>query len=84
MNYSSFPRFATAVVTTLLLSSAALAQEPSGDAKAAADLVTQYLQAVKAKKWAEAKKLIHPDTLKVIKQFPTPPTPDGLFFGQVR
>ena len=27
---------------------------------------------------------LDPDTLKVVKQFPTPPTPDGLFFGTVR
>jgi hypothetical protein len=48
----------------------ALAQEgaeaASPDAKLAQDLVTRYLQAVKAKKWPDAKKFLHPDTLKVI------------------
>ena len=28
--------------------------------------------------------VLDPDTLKVVKQFPTPMTPDGLFFGRVR
>jgi DNA-binding beta-propeller fold protein YncE len=28
--------------------------------------------------------VLDPDTLKVVKQFPTPATPDGLFFGTVR
>jgi DNA-binding beta-propeller fold protein YncE len=28
--------------------------------------------------------VLDPDTLKVVKQFPTPATPDGLFFGRVR
>jgi hypothetical protein len=28
--------------------------------------------------------LLDPDTLKVVKQFATPMTPDGLFFGRVR
>lgn len=28
--------------------------------------------------------VLDPDTLTVVKQFPTPPTPDGLFFGTVR
>ncbi|HVZ20236.1 MAG TPA: hypothetical protein VG871_04200 [Vicinamibacterales bacterium] len=27
---------------------------------------------------------LDPDTLKIVKQFPTPPTPDGLFFGSVQ
>ncbi len=36
------------------------------DAKAAKDLVTKYLTLVKAKKWADAKKLIHPQTLAAI------------------
>jgi hypothetical protein len=36
------------------------------DADAAKELVTKYLNAVKAKKWAEAKKLVHPETLKSI------------------
>jgi hypothetical protein len=38
----------------------------SPEAKAAQDRVSEYLTAVKAKKWAEAKKLIHPKTLQVI------------------
>ncbi len=54
----------------LLFSAAALAQEAGGelspDAKAAQAQVTAYLQAVKAKKWADAKKFLHPDTVKVI------------------
>ncbi len=36
------------------------------DADAAKDLVTKYLTAVKAKKWADAKKLVHPLTEKAI------------------
>jgi hypothetical protein len=36
------------------------------DARAAKDLVTAYLNAVKAKKWADAKKLLHPKTLEAI------------------
>ena len=36
------------------------------EAKAAKELVTKYLTAIKAKKWADAKKLIHPQTLTVI------------------
>jgi len=36
------------------------------EAKAAKDLVTRYLTAVKAKKWADAKKLIHPQTIAAI------------------
>ena len=28
--------------------------------------------------------VLDPDTLKVVKQFPVPATPDGLFFGRVR
>ncbi len=47
------------------------AEEPaaaaeSADEKAAKDLVTQYLTAVKAKKWAEAKKFLHPKTIEAI------------------
>lgn len=38
----------------------------SPDAKAAKDLVQKYLTHVKAKKWAEAKKLLHPKTLEAI------------------
>lgn len=36
------------------------------EAKAAKELVTTYLNAVKAKKWAEAKKLTHPKTIAAI------------------
>ena len=36
------------------------------EAKAAKDLVTKYLTAIKAKKWADAKKFIHPQTIVVI------------------
>jgi hypothetical protein len=36
------------------------------DAKAAKDLVGKYLAAVKAKKWADAKKFIHPQTIAAI------------------
>lgn len=36
------------------------------DGKAAAQVLTRYLDAVKAKKWAEVKKLTHPKTLKAI------------------
>ena len=42
------------------------AQTP--ETQAAKDLVTKYLTAVKAKKWADAKKLLHPDTLKYLVQ----------------
>ena len=47
------------------------AEKPKADAetpeaKAAKDLVTKYLSAVKAKKWADAKKLIHPQTMAAI------------------
>ncbi len=40
--------------------------EQTPDTKAAQELLGRYLTAVKAKKWADAKKFIHPDTLKVI------------------
>ena len=36
------------------------------EAKAAKELVTKYLTSVKAKKWADAKKLIHPQTIAAI------------------
>jgi hypothetical protein len=36
------------------------------DADAAKDLVSKYLTQVKAKKWADAKKMVHPDTIKAI------------------
>ncbi len=65
---------------TFILSTAALAQGTEGpadapksaadadtaEAKAAKELVKQYLTAVKAKKWADAKKLIHPQTVAAI------------------
>jgi hypothetical protein len=38
------------------------------EADAAKALVTQYLTAVKAKKWADAKKLVHPQTLAAAEQ----------------
>jgi hypothetical protein len=42
------------------------ADAETAEAKAAKDLVTKYLNAVKAKKWADAKKFIHPQTITVI------------------
>jgi hypothetical protein len=36
------------------------------EAKAAKDLVSKYLTAVKSKKWADGKKLIHPQTIEAI------------------
>ncbi len=36
------------------------------ETRAAKELVTRYLTAVKAKKWAEVKKLLHPSTVKAI------------------
>lgn len=36
------------------------------EVKLARELVQKYLTAVKGKKWAEAKKLLHPDTVKAI------------------
>ncbi len=36
------------------------------EARAAKELVTKYLSAIKAKKWADAKKFIHPQTITVI------------------
>lgn len=62
------------VPLALLLSPLALAQategerttEESAELKQAKDLVTRYLNAVKAKKWGEAKKHLHPQTLKSI------------------
>ncbi|MHB8872400.1 MAG: hypothetical protein ACYC8T_01815 [Myxococcaceae bacterium] len=45
------------------------AKEASADnpeTKAAKELVIRYLTAVKAKKWADAKKLLHPNTVKAI------------------
>jgi hypothetical protein len=71
----------TVLCCVLLSSSLALAQgteapaeeavpkgaEATGpEADAAKDLVSKYLAAVKAKKWADAKKMVHPDTIKAI------------------
>jgi len=47
------------------------AEKPAADAdtpeaKAAKDLVAKYLTAVKAKKWVDAKKFIHPQTMAAI------------------
>lgn len=71
----------TALLCAVLLSSIALAQgteapaeeevakgaEATGpEADAAKDLVTKYLTAVKAKKWADAKKMVHPQTIVAI------------------
>ncbi len=56
-------------IACLLAPIAAVGEEAaseSADVKAARQLLTKYLDAVKAKKWAEAKKLLHPDTLKAI------------------
>ena len=73
--------FRSLVLTTCLFSSLALAQGTEGpaetetprgaeatgpDAAAAKDLVTKYLTDVKAKKWADATKLLHPLTVKAI------------------
>jgi hypothetical protein len=41
-------------------------ENESIDAVAARELLTSYLTAVKAKKWQEAKRLIHPETVKAI------------------
>lgn len=45
---------------------AAPASETTPEVESAKALLTQYLNLVKAKKWAEAKKLTHPLTLKAI------------------
>src|SRR5258707_1341567 len=42
------------------------AEATGPEADAAKALVTQYLTAVKAKKWADAKKLVHASTLKAV------------------
>ncbi len=60
-----------AALAALCLCAPALGQDaPEGastpEAKAASGLVTQYLTAVRAKKYADARKLVHPDTVKVI------------------
>src|SRR5688572_3470059 len=60
-------------VSLVLVPSFALAQEAaapvdtaSAEEKAATELVTKYLTAVKAKKWADAKKMVHAETHKAI------------------
>ncbi len=45
---------------------AAEAPAESAGEKAAKDTLTKYLTAVKAKKWAEAKKFLHPKTVSAI------------------
>jgi hypothetical protein len=52
----------------LFMSSPAVAQDAGADdaGAGARDLVDRYLQRVKAKRWAEAQKLVHPKTLEVI------------------
>jgi hypothetical protein len=61
-----------AIVVVLALSSVVVGQEAapveagSVELKSAKDLLTKYLTAVKAKKWAEAKKLLHPKTIEAI------------------
>lgn len=45
---------------------AATADSDAPEAKEAKALLTKYLTAVKAKKWAEARKLLHPKTLASI------------------
>ncbi len=45
---------------------AATADSDAPEAKAAKELVQKYLTAVKAKKWADAKKLLHPKTVEAI------------------
>lgn len=44
----------------------AAADSDAPEAKEAKDVLTKYLTAVKAKKWADAKKLLHPRTLESI------------------
>lgn len=60
-----------ALLCALTFSSVVVAQEaaPAEEApelKAAKELATKYLTAVKAKKWADAKKLLHPKTTEAI------------------
>jgi hypothetical protein len=62
------------VVAAALASGAAPGQGDTGKveippaSKPAAEVLTRYLDLVKAKKWAEAKKLIHPKTLDAIEE----------------
>lgn len=45
---------------------AAMGDLDTPDAKAAKDVLDKYLRAVKAKKWADAKKFLHPKTVEAI------------------
>jgi len=54
----------TALFLALALSAADAG--PELEVEQARGLATQYLQLVKTKKWAEAKKLVHPKTIDVI------------------
>ncbi len=45
---------------------AAAAESDAPEAKEAKELLTRYLTAVKARKWADAKKLLHPKTIEAI------------------
>ncbi|HYX92445.1 MAG TPA: hypothetical protein VE782_12865 [Myxococcaceae bacterium] len=54
-------------IAAALASGPAPGQVPP-EAKPAADVLIRYLDLVKAKKWAEAKKLIHPKTLEAIQE----------------
>jgi len=62
----------TFVIAATLASGAALGEgeatkgEIPAEARSAANVLTRYLDLVKAKKWREAKKLIHPKTLQAI------------------
>jgi len=47
-------------------SAAPTADSDAPEAKAAKELLTKYLTAVKAKKWADAKKMLHPKTIEAI------------------
>jgi hypothetical protein len=47
---------------------AKLEQLDSPEANAAKDVLSKYLAAVKAKKWAEAKKFVHPSALKAAEE----------------
>lgn len=61
-----------AVLVALSLSSLVFAQDAapaegeSPELKAGKELLTKYLTSVKAKKWADAKKLLHPKTIDSI------------------
>lgn len=59
---------AAVLVGSLVLVPAAFAEEPAEnpEEKNAKELVTKYLTAVKAKKWKDALKLVHPKTVAAI------------------